>query len=77
MDLRAAKEYVERIAAGQPTSGTPPSFVAGDLDDELRALVARGQTIEAIRRVRDTTGMGLKDAKDYVDQLRSRDQQPG
>ena len=46
---------------GQPE---PYSF-----PDEVRLLIARGKTIEAIRRIRELTGMGLKEAKDFVDQL--------
>src|SRR5262245_61459074 len=36
---------------------------------ELRELLARGQKIEAIKRVRESTGISLKEAKDYVDSL--------
>ena len=42
----------------------------GALDDaELRALVAEGQKIQAIKRVREHTGWGLAEAKDYVEGL--------
>ncbi len=53
------------------TTGLPPTTAAigPDHDDELRSLVAAGQQIEAIKLVRSLTGMGLKDAKDYVDRL--------
>lgn len=37
--------------------------------DELRSLVGAGQQIQAIKMVRELTGMGLKDAKDFVDGL--------
>src|SRR5690242_17526790 len=33
----------------------------------IRALIASGNTISAIKRVRELTGMGLKEAKDYVE----------
>jgi ribosomal protein L7/L12 len=32
----------------------------------------RGKTIEAIKEYRAATGVGLKEAKDYVDELRRR-----
>jgi hypothetical protein len=46
--------------------------VADIPDDEraaIRALAERGNKIGAIKRVRDITGMGLKEAKDYVEAL--------
>lgn len=38
-------------------------------DDEIRQLVASGNKIAAIKRVREQTGMGLKEAKAYVEAL--------
>ena len=46
-----------------PYAGTPPAVL-----DALR----RGKTIEAIKEYRAATGVGLKEAKDYVDELRRR-----
>lgn len=46
---------------------------AGEFDDrfedELRSLLATGQKIEAIKRYRERTGAGLKEAKDAVEAL--------
>ena len=46
---------------------------AGAIDEELaeaaRALVGSGRKIEAVKLVRERTGCGLKDAKDYVESL--------
>lgn len=39
------------------------------LDTELRALVAAGHKIDAIKRYRELTGAGLKEAKDAVEAL--------
>lgn len=48
----------------------PPHVPQGSLDEgEVRALLGGGQKIEAIKLVRERTGMGLKEAKDYVDRL--------
>lgn len=38
-------------------------------EQEARALIAKGRTIEAIKRVRELTGAGLKEAKAMVDGL--------
>lgn len=37
--------------------------------DELRALVGAGQQVQAIKRVRELTGWGLKESKTFVDRL--------
>lgn len=39
------------------------------LDDELRILIASGKKIPAIKELKKATGLGLKEAKDYVDKL--------
>jgi ribosomal protein L7/L12 len=54
------------------TGFMPESSHAEELlapDEEIRDLLARGKKIQAIKRVRELTGMGLKEAKDYVDAL--------
>ncbi|MDQ5851582.1 MAG: ribosomal protein L7/L12 [Chloroflexota bacterium] len=42
-----------------------------DVEREVRAILVDGRKIEAIRRVRLLTGMGLKEAKDYVESLKT------
>ena len=37
--------------------------------EELMRLVAEGKNVEAVRRCREITGLGLKEAKEYVDGL--------
>ncbi len=53
---------------------TSPQVPNGPLDDqgrrEVEALLDDGHAIDAIKRVRELTGLGLKEAKDYVDALR-------
>lgn len=39
------------------------------INEELRNLITEGKTPEAIKRYREVTGLGLKEAKDYVDSL--------
>jgi ribosomal protein L7/L12 len=43
--------------------------VTGDLTTRLRELVAAGKAVLAIRELRRETGMGLREAKEYVDAL--------
>jgi len=40
-----------------------------ELEDQVRALIAQGQKVEAVKQVLKTTGWGLKESKDYVDAL--------
>lgn len=40
-----------------------------DIDEEIEAFVAEGNKIKAIKRYRDISGAGLKEAKEYIDNL--------
>lgn len=40
-----------------------------NIDEELKELLAEEKKIPAIKRLREETGMGLKEAKDYVENL--------
>jgi hypothetical protein len=39
----------------------------------VRECLEHGETIEAIKQYRLATGVGLKEAKDFVDEIRRRD----
>jgi large subunit ribosomal protein L7/L12 len=55
-----------------PRPQPQPAPVRGLTQDELaavRALLADGQKIQAIKLVREITDLGLKEAKDYVEAL--------
>lgn len=41
----------------------------GSLEDDLRALKAQGQVIEAVKLLRQERGLGLREAKEEVDRL--------
>ena len=68
--LKQAKDYVDALAAGHApapaASGSPAS--AGSLD-QVHTLAQAGNKIGAIKLYRELTGVGLKQAKDYVDSL--------
>jgi ribosomal protein L7/L12 len=38
-------------------------------DNKIKALIAEGKKNEAIKRYRDITGAGLKEANDYIEKL--------
>ena len=44
-------------------------IVTKEEKEELRRLVTEGKNVEAVRRCREITGLGLKEAKEYVDRL--------
>ena len=52
----------------------PPRAAAAPagLEDEVRAFLAQGNKIMAIKHVREVTGMGLKEAKDFVEAIEGR-----
>ncbi len=67
-------EVVRRLdAMGAPSAGwsDPAGPQADGLTDPDRVLryIRAGQKVQAIKEVRDQTGMGLKQAKDLVDSL--------
>ncbi|WP_329086466.1 MULTISPECIES: protein kinase domain-containing protein [unclassified Streptosporangium] len=83
LGLKDAKELVDAIAAGYavPAAGPGMPGLPGSpggpgqvVDAETRAgaeeLIAKGKLIKAITLVRQRTGLGLKEAKDYCEALR-------
>ena len=74
MGLKEAKDFIEKDAS--PTAlaavvrNAPRSGAAGIGSAEVRQLVAQGKIIEAIKLLREQTGLGLKDAKDLVEGMR-------
>src|SRR5262245_26326371 len=65
-DRRGGDLVGDQLAARQPVAAAPPT---GDLERQLRALLAQRQKIQAIKLVREQTGVGLKEAKDAVERL--------
>ena len=43
-----------------------------DVAADVREALERGETILAIKRLRQATGAGLKEAKEFVDEVRRR-----
>lgn len=69
MGLREAKDYVDALEA----TGEPPAPRTGEVSEATvalaRELVAGGKKIQAVKVVREDTGWGLKQSKDFVDRL--------
>lgn len=43
-----------------------------NIDKELKELILNDKKILAIKRLREETGMGIKEAKEYVDNLEKK-----
>lgn len=66
MSLREAKELVDLVVADRPMTGTP---VDHEMEERLRTMVGEKRKVYAIKELRDHTGMGLRQAKEFVDSL--------
>jgi ribosomal protein L7/L12 len=69
MGLKQAKQFVEALEI----TGEPPAAPRAELSlaamAQVRELMAAGKTIQAVKLVREDTGWGLKQAKNFVDSL--------
>ncbi|MDP3701140.1 MAG: ribosomal protein L7/L12 [Hylemonella sp.] len=61
------KEAKEALESGEYTLALPPPQPGAALPPAALAAMASGQKIEAIKLVREATGLGLKEAKDAVE----------
>ena len=68
--LKEAKDAVEAIERGD--MARMPGGIEGPLEAGLLGLLREGRKIEAVKRYREATGAGLKEAKDAVEALASR-----
>lgn len=69
LGLQEAKDAVEASMRGEPLAVgfAPKAFAAGTpLPAQVQEVLDQGNKIEAIRRLRDLTGLGLKEAMDAV-----------
>lgn len=72
--LLEAKTAIDALQRGQPVAiplskvSAPPGPVLEDA--QLKQHLAHGQLIDAVKRYRELTGLGLKEAKDAVESLR-------
>ena len=78
--LKEAKDYVDRLEQDPiyvsdfgDFQQTPPKLsfeeVLHDYEGEIRDLLRHKRKIEAVKRVRKLSGTGLKESKDFVDQI--------
>ncbi len=65
--LREAKEFVDKLEVGAPLTRSSISEV--DLTKKARATLQQRGKLFAIKFVREHTGWGLKQSKEFVDNL--------
>jgi ribosomal protein L7/L12 len=69
--LKEAKDAIDAHTSARRESASPSSFttrIAGaPLPPEVLSALEQGNKIEAIRLMREKTGLGLKEAKEAVD----------
>jgi ribosomal protein L7/L12 len=61
------REKVKPLFPYDPQTDT--IHLPSDIKEELQGLIMTGQKIEAVKRVTELTGAGLRASKDYVDDL--------
>lgn len=70
LERQLRQECPERFGAAMAVGGA--ALVPDDNADEMTQAIFAGQKIQAIKLCREATGLGLKDAKEYVEALQSR-----
>lgn len=63
--LKEAKDYVDELQADVQVSAVD-TF---NLNEQLLAILRKGNKLQAIKRYKDATGAGLAESKDYVEKL--------
>jgi ribosomal protein L7/L12 len=70
LGLKETKDALEAYMRGEPpAAGFAPQALTGGapLPAQVREALDQGNKIEAVRRLRGLTGLGLKEAKDAVE----------
>jgi ribosomal protein L7/L12 len=70
--LKESKDAVEAMHRGRAAPAPSGPQLDRAFEDEVIALLGRGQKIEAIKRYRERTGAGLKASKEAVEALAER-----
>ncbi|MEK3722639.1 ribosomal protein L7/L12 [Paenibacillus sp. FSL H8-0034] len=65
-DLQGPNIGPNVYGSSKPNHNLPPS---SNLDERLRLLLDSGKRIQAIKEFKKASGLGLKEAKEYVDRL--------
>jgi len=69
---REIRQFLNLGPLPNPAAAQPSATDAVDLDTSIRALLAQGQKIDAIKLLRSTKFIGLKEAKQRVDEIEKK-----
>lgn len=72
MGLKEAKDFVEDIQSGKKPQiriNKIESIFSEQVAEEVKVLLSNGEKIGAIKRVRELTNVGLREAKDFVEEI--------
>ena len=69
MGLKEAVDSVEALERGESAAQPDVKDIATDIEAELRQMIRDGETIAAIKRYREAAGVGLREAKEHIDDL--------
>ncbi|MBK8630132.1 MAG: ribosomal protein L7/L12 [Sphingomonadales bacterium] len=65
----SAPDGRESLMRPPSAPNSPPSALTADVMQQVQSLIAANRKIDAIKLVRESTGLGLKEAKDFVETL--------
>jgi large subunit ribosomal protein L7/L12 len=65
--LAEAKQAVEALERGESPPAAEP--IDASLEAEIVSLLEQGRKMQAVKRYRERTGLGLKEAKDAVEAI--------
>ena len=60
---------VEQTPSTQESTPVEEAYIPEELEEYLRELKRNGQSIKAIQKLRNVTGMCLSEAKQFVDDI--------
>lgn len=67
--VRALQVQLNALAQAAGHEDLSAWYVTDEVKAQVRALKADGKVVEAVKMVREATGMSLEDAKHFVDEL--------
>jgi ribosomal protein L7/L12 len=67
--LAEAKRFVESLSEDAQVAGNDARTLSDASIDEIQAALFAGKKIDAIKRYRNASGEGLKEAKEFIDAL--------
>ena len=70
--IRRLEEQVAELYSHLGLRQGPPGQSPGGMTPEVEQLINSGRKIDAIKRIRENTGLGLAEAKDLVDEYERR-----